>query len=228
MLTGEEQENKEQERPPIETVIFDLDGLLIDSEVVWNRAYYKFIEMKSLPHEPVVSAQFVGKGLKEIIQLWQERYGLKGNKDKLLEEYRNVFYDILFNSENFRLMDGAEELIKSLDGRYKLAVATGGHTQEKCSQILKNLGLGSYFEVVASSDDVKEGKPAPDLYLDVAKRLGVSPSVCLALEDSANGVLSAKRAGMQVFAINPEPPLREELEKQHPEKVLSSLREVQL
>jgi len=228
MITGEEHENKEQERPPIKVVIFDLDGLLIDSEVVWNRAYYKFIEMKNLPHEPEVSAQFVGKGLKEIIQLWQERYGLKGDQDKLLEEYRDVFYDILFNSENFRLMEGAEELIKQLHKKYKLAVCTGGHDWKRCSQILKNLGVGSYFEVTASSDDVKEGKPAPDIYLDVARKLGVDPSECLVLEDSVNGVISAKRAGMSVYAVNPESPLRHDLKKQHPEKVFASLREISL
>src|SRR3990167_284844 len=217
--------DKEAEKPQIRAVIFDLDGLLIDSEVIWNRAYYKFIEIKNLHHEPEVAAQFMGKGLKDIIKLWQEKYGLEGDRNRLLEEYRGVFYDILFNSEHFRLMDGAEKLVRQLYKKYKLSVCTGGHDSEHCSQILKKLRIAKYFSVIASSDDVREGKPAPDIYLDVAKKLEVDPSVCLVLEDSVNGVVSAQKAGMRVFAVNSEPLFRHELETQHPNKVFASLKE---
>lgn len=210
----------------IKAVIFDLDGLLIDSEPIWNRAYYKFIETKNLPHEPEIAAQFVGKGLKEIIQLWQKRYGLKGDQDKLLGEYRKVFYDILFNSENFHLMDGADELIKQLNGKYQLAVCTGGHDRENTLEILQKLGIGDYFDAVVSSDDVRKGKPAPDVYLKVAKALNIDPRDGLVLEDSVNGIISAKGAGIKVYGVNPELPIRDDLEKQHPDGLFASLSEI--
>ena len=220
--------DKKTEKPQIEAVIFDLDGLLIDSEVIWNRAYYKFIEIKNLPHEPEIAAQFVGKGLKDIIKLWQERYGLEGDKNTLLEEYRAVFYAILFNSEHFRLMDGAGELIRQLHGQYKLSVCTGGHDSEHCSQILKKLRIDQYFDVVISSDDFEHGKPSPDVYLETAERVRIKPAGCLALEDSANGVLSAKAAGMKVYGVNPEYAFRTELTKAGADAVYSSLQEVEL
>jgi len=224
MHSSKESGTKELLKPQIRAVIFDLDGLLIDSEPIWDQAYYNMLEKKGLKDQIVKDTS--GMGLKEFIEIWK-KYGLVGDTDELLKEYRKTFYEILMEKD-IPVMDGVNELLIKLEGHYQLAVATGGHTKEKCSQILKNLRIDGYFDVVVSSDDVKEGKPAPDVYIYTAEKLGVEPVKCLVLEDSVNGVISAQRAGMTVYAVNSNPPMRHALEKQHPDEILSTLREVQL
>ena len=224
MHSSKESGTKELLKPQIRAVIFDLDGLLIDSEPIWDQAYYNMLEKKGLKDQIVKDTS--GMGLKEFIEIWK-KYGLVGDTDELLKEYRKTFYEILMEKD-IPVMDGVNELLIKLEGHYQLAVATGGHTKEKCSQILKNLRIDGYFDVVVSSDDVKEGKPAPDVYIYTAEKLGVESAKCLVLEDSINGVLSARAAQAEVFGVNPDEKTREQLDKAGADRVFKSLSEVQI
>ena len=211
---------------PIKAVIFDLDGLLIDSEPIWHHAYEIFLKNHEVSDNPKVYERMIGRGLRENMVIARDELGVKGDIKGLLGQIRRIFYDLLSSKKNI-LMKCAGELLSMLNS-YKLAVATGGHTKEKCSQILKNVGIFDYFNVIVSSDDVREGKPAPDVYLETARQLEVEPLKCLVFEDAVNGVVSARAAGMRVFGVNPDEKLRTELKKAGADEVFSSLAEVKL
>ena len=211
--------------PQINAVIFDLDGLLINSESAWDKAYFVFLKKHNVIDKPEISEKMTGMGLKDAIKIMIDELGLIGDVDELTEDYRQLFYDV-FLKEKHVLMQGAGDLVQKLTSKYQLAVATGGHTSEKCSQILKNIGIDKYFRVIVSSDDVNKGKPAPDVYLETARHLGVQPLKCLVLEDAVNGVLAAKAAGMLVYGVNADKKIRAELKKAGADEVYSSLKEL--
>ena len=109
-------------------------------------------------------------------------------------------YETLF--QDIQLFPGAKQLIYLLaKNKYKLAIATGGHTKEKVKEILNIFSLDTFFPVIVSSDEVAHGKPAPDIFLEAAKRLGIAPTYCLVLEDASIGVIAGNAAGMKVVAV---------------------------
>jgi beta-phosphoglucomutase len=185
------------------TVIFDLDGLLIDSEPFWQKAYKAFLKKYNLRDDPEVEKLKHGAGVRDNIQMFQEKLGLKGDIDALKDEYRGFFYTFAFEEDALHLMPGAKHLLHCLsNNQYRLAIATGGHTEENIQEILTRLGIDSYFPTHISSDMVEKGKPDPAVYLKTAEILGVDPSDCVVLEDSVNGTKSAKAAGMVVIGVN--------------------------
>ncbi|MFI5205885.1 MAG: HAD family hydrolase, partial [Candidatus Paceibacterales bacterium] len=196
----------------IKAIIFDLDGLLIDSEPIWNKAYERFLKKKNLVDKPEISEKFMGRGIKEIIDLMRIHFGLTGEVDDLAKQYRDNFYESLFLPGNLRLMEGARDLLERLnkDNKYALAIATSGHKAEMASKILGLLGVKGYFQQIISGDDVTRGKPEPDVYEETARKLGASVSACLVLEDSVNGARSGKAAGMRVIGVNADDKLRQQ------------------
>ena len=207
-------------------VIFDLDGLLIDSEPLWEKIGEEFLSKRGLVDTlPITETR--GRGVREIIELWKEKIGLEGDRDELMQEYRELFYAKA--KDQLELMIGAKDTaIKLYDSGITLAVASAGHQRNKIKEILEDKGLIKLFKVIVSSDDVKVGKPAPDTYLETAKQLTVDTENCLALEDSINGVLSGVRAGMDVYGINHDTEFMAELKRAGASKVYTSLLEINL
>ncbi len=213
----------------IRAVIFDLDGLLIDSEPVWRESDEVFRKKYSLqiPMPEETAKKSHGTGVRDQIRLMQENEGLRGNVDTLAEEYRELFYKHFLTSPRFALMEGAEELLGVLkEQEMPIAIATGGHTREKVFELLKKFKLERIFDVIISSDEVDVGKPAPDVYLLTAKKLKIDPGYCLVLEDSANGVKSGKAAGMKTIGINSDCALQKRLEEAGADIVAPSLKAI--
>jgi HAD superfamily hydrolase (TIGR01509 family) len=112
--------------------------------------------------------------------------------------------------ERLPLLEGAREAVERLAARWPLGLASSSN-RELIDLVLELAGLGRFFQVTVSSEEVARGKPAPDVYLETARRLGVDPDRCAAVEDSENGILAAKAAGMRVVAIpNPVYPPHDE------------------
>ena len=210
----------------IQAVIFDLDGLLIDSEPVWtesDKAFRKKYKLQ-IPMPEATAKKIHGTGVRDQIRLMQENEGLKGDVDSLAEEYRGEFYKHFLPSPRFALLEGAERLLDVLGEQdMPLAIATGGHTRENVIKILKKFALQDRFDLIVSSDEVKIGKPSPEVYVYTAKKLHIDPRYCVALEDSANGVLSAKAAGMKAIGINSDYEFQKRLEKADADIVAPSL-----
>ena len=212
----------------LKAVIFDLDGLLFNSEPVWSKAYDIFLKKHNTQDKPEYWDEITGMGLREAVKLMIDKFGLKGDPDELTEDWRRIFCEI-FLKEKDVLMLGSRELIKDAKKQgLSVGLTTGGHTEVMTRKMLKNVGLLSYFDLVVSSDDVQKGKPDSDVYIYAANKLNLKPGSCLALEDSVNGILAAKAAGMRVFGINGGKKTRQELKKAGADKVYRSLSEIRL
>ncbi len=206
-------------------VIFDVDGLLIDSEPVWQKALFAFFERHNLDIEQI-SFDPMGMGLKDCILLFQKELGLKGNMSDLMREFRTIFYEYFFKQNENILKEGTRELVHALEGKKKLAIATGGHTKKMMESMLEQLDLRKYFTVIVSSDQVSLGKPAPDVFLFTVKELDIPASDCVVLEDSLNGVYAAKSAHIRVIAVNNDSKIYKKLIEIHPDALLYSLSEL--
>ena len=231
MTTGEVQENKEQERTPIKAGIFDLDGLLIDSEPYWEKGDRLLLGQLgvtvSSKQDKWIRQKMLGRGQQGCAQIYIKEFKLKETIESFIQKRWECLYSLLL--DDLRLMPGAKNLIQRLTGKNLILVlATGGHLKEKALEILEKLAISHFFQLIVSSLDVKRSKPFPDIYLACAKRLKLDPSECLALEDAPNGVLAAKAAGMFTIGVNSSGKVREELKKAGADKVFVSLGDIEL
>jgi HAD superfamily hydrolase (TIGR01509 family) len=207
----------------IKAVIFDMDGLMIDSEPFWAKTDKIFLEGHSIPYTPEINLHIMGMGQREIMEYFKKEFGLTGDTHELIDERRELLYTFLL--ADVKLLEGVEEIVISLYKKgFPLAIATTGHAKEKVEKILEKVGLESYFSVIVSGDDVGNGKPAPDIYLKTAELLHVDPSVCLVFEDAPNGVKSGKAAGMTVYGINKDENIYQRLKEAGADDVFQSLK----
>jgi HAD superfamily hydrolase (TIGR01509 family) len=183
-------------------VVFDCDGLLLDTEKCWTRGEAAVFAAHGMDLTPEHKRNLVGASGKRAASYICEILGISGREDEILEELITLSWPEVVNGAN--PMPGAEELVKELHGSVPIGVASnspGGMVREA----LERSGLGGAFDVVLGSDDVSEPKPAPDLYRTACERLGAEPRSSVALEDSPPGVESARAAGMYVIGVPSEP-----------------------
>ena len=215
--------------PQIKAVIFDVDGLIIDSEPTWKKTHADFFARHNLLVDEQYIATLRGIGLKELVEKLQQKFQIDKSIDELLAEYREIFYKNFFSTGASDLLTGVEDCVKKLHEKgYLLAVATGGHTKEKMEKILISFNLLKYFPVVVSSDEVARGKPNPDVFLVTAQKLQVPFAECLVLEDSVNGVQAGKAARMLVFGINSDEKVYNDLKENGADQVFHTLSEVKI
>lgn len=202
-----------------------MDGLLIDSEPYWQKSDAKFFAKHGKKHSPEINKQIMGMGHKQIVEHFKKKYGFKKDRDALIKERKDIFYDTIMGE--LQLMEGAKELIQKLyDKNYAMAIATSGHSTEKTAEILEKLDLDVYIPILVSGDDVKKSKPEPEIYLKAAEELQIAPEFCLVFEDAPNGVKAGKAAGMLVYGINTDKKIYKNLEKEKADKVFTSLEKV--
>jgi HAD superfamily hydrolase (TIGR01509 family) len=182
----------------IEAVAFDLDGTLIESEKVWEAARREVTESAGDRWRDDAQPSMMGLSTPEWITYMQEELGvaLEANeiRKRVLERIKASY------REQLPLVEGAEDSVRRLAGRWPLAVASSS-PRELIELVLELAGLGECFDVVISSEEVRRGKPAPDVYLRACELLGSAPSHTVAIEDSGAGVRSAVAAGMPVVQI---------------------------
>ena len=186
----------------IQAVVFDMDGTLIDSEPFWARAEQEVFGALGVPITEELAATTAGMTTAAVTQFWYEQSPWEG--PGLGEVEQNVLDRVaaLIRSEG-EPMPGVPIVLQRMQAQgLKLALATNS-PEYLIPMVLERLQIGQYFEALVSVNDVHAGKPAPDIYLAAAKRLGVAPQFCLAVEDSATGLQSALSAGMATAAVVP-------------------------
>lgn len=181
----------------ITSVIFDLDGLLADTE----RLHYQSYQEALLQHGiKITDAQYTehwiraGKGIVD----WTQEKGVPLDIPAVRRQKAKRYLELVESSA--RPMEGALSLLERLSGRKKLALASASH-QDSVDCVLRCLGITRYFDVIVSGNNVPRSKPFPDIFLYTAQQLGVEPSECVVLEDAEKGVLAARQAGMQCIAV---------------------------
>lgn len=180
-------------------IIFDMDGVIIDSEPLHERAYLEiFAELGYAGTHGVNFDEYIGRTDKALIEDFVARHNPAFTVEHLSDRKKERFLEIMRDEEP--IFEDLPELVARLAARYPLAVASGSlHPVIDAVLALKNLRQN--FRFCVSASDVAHGKPAPDIFLHTAKLLGVEPSVCCVIEDSAAGVTAARAAGMDVIAI---------------------------
>ena len=188
----------------IEAVIFDLDGVLLDSEHVWNEVREALARERGGRWHDRAQRDMMGMSSLEWSRYMHDVIGLAEPPEEISAEVARRLETIY--REGLPVMDGAEDVVKRLAARFPLALASSSN-RPIIDLFAELSGLGRYFEATVSSEEVARGKPSPDVYLEAAHRLRVAPKACAAVEDSHNGILSAKAAGMRVIAVpNPRYP----------------------
>jgi HAD superfamily hydrolase (TIGR01509 family) len=206
-----------------EAVVFDLDGLLLDTEQVWDEVREAVTGERGGRWHNRAQADMMGMSSTEWSRYMHEVLGLTEPPEELnrlvvermQERYR----------ERLPLVEGAVEAVRRVGERWPLGLASSSN-RPLIDLALEQMGVAELFRATVSSEEVERGKPAPDVYLEAAQRLGVRPQHVVAIEDSANGIRSADAAGMRVIAIpNPHfPPPNDVLARA--DVVLESLAEL--
>ena len=190
---------------PIEAVIFDMDGVLVDSEVYWDRSRVEFARDRGKVWTDEFQRLAMGRSTVGWARVMQEKLELDESIDVIIAEMKARV--IAHYEERMPTRPGALESVSHMKEHFRVGLASGSPT-DIIKAVLSITGLDQVFEVMIYGDEVPRGKPAPDIYLEALKGLGVSPAVSLGIEDSANGLRSLKAAGMfAVAAPSPDFPL---------------------
>jgi len=180
-------------------VIFDLDGVIVDSEIWWDEVRSAFAAARGRTWTTDDRAAVMGANSRGWSRIMRERLGL----DLADEAIETAIVDGVvarFETDGAPRIDGAVEAVRRIAASRPVAIASSAH-RRVIDAALDATGLAGTFDVVLSSDDVAHGKPAPDVYLEVARLMGVEPARALVVEDSRNGVLAGKAAGMTVVLV---------------------------
>ena len=209
----------------IDAVVFDLDGVIVDSEQVWDDVREIYTRETGGTYTETATRDMMGMSSVEWSRYMSDALGVPGTPaeindaivTRMLERY----------GEAPPLLPGAVAAVRRVADRWPLAIASSSNP-ELIEVVLRSSGLASLFPVAVSSQEVPRGKPSPDVYLEAARRLGVDPTACAAVEDSHNGIRSAKAAGMFVVAVpNPHFPPDDEALAQA-DVVVASIGELQV
>lgn len=191
----------------IKAALFDMDGLLVDTETLGIQVAAQIFEKRGIKLNQKERQSFIGTTDEEFYERIIRGRKLDLRAKDLLEEHNQV-YDELLKSK-LHIFPGAIESVRTLKPHYKLALVSGSNAKQT-GIVLKSLGLSGHFDVVVSCEDIEHGKPSPEPYSLAARKLGIQPNECVVIEDSRNGVISAKRAGMKCIAVD-RPKQRQDL-----------------
>lgn len=207
----------------IEAIIFDMDGLLVDSEPTWDKARAAIAARVGKPWNQQDHFNVMGVSTDEWTQYMIERLDMTSTPEEVQKEVIDQMIAMYTQEIPFRPF--AVEAVQRATAKYPTALASGSPRQ-LIDIVVQSPELQGCFQVVLSADEIGVGKPDPAIYLETAKRLGVAPEKCLCLEDSPFGVLSGRRANMIVINI-PDPDLSLSSEQaKHADLVLESLGEL--
>jgi HAD superfamily hydrolase (TIGR01509 family) len=182
----------------IDGVIFDLDGVLVDSEPLWEDARRRFALTHGGRWEADAQRTMMGMSSGEWAEFMRTRLGIALSEREIIAR---VVDDMAARyRDGVPLLPGAVDAVRRIAARWPLGLASSAN-RPLIDIVLAATGLDLYFAVTVSSEEVPQGKPAPDVYLEVGRRLGVAPSHGAAIEDSTNGLLSALAAGLRVVAV---------------------------
>ena len=185
--------------PHVRGLVFDCDGTIADTMPLHYQAWVAALREHDAEFPEAMFYEMAGIPTVRIIEILNERHGYEIPVQEAAD-YKESLYVALV--DQVMPIEPVVRLVKAYAGRLPMAVATGG-TRSICSKTLQTLHLLEHFRAIVTADDVAHGKPAPDIFLEAARRLGVAPGDCYAFEDAELGLQSARAAGMVAVDIRP-------------------------
>lgn len=179
-------------------VIFDMDGVLVDSEAVWDDVRMRFVEENGGRWHEGAQRDMMGMSSVEWSRYVRDQLGVEMDPEEISRAVADRLADVY--RERLPLLPGAVEAVRALAEQWPLGLASSSN-RHVIDLVLELAKIAEDFQATVSSEEVGAGKPAPDVYLETAKRLGKEASACVAIEDSTNGIRSAHAAGMVVIAV---------------------------
>jgi sugar-phosphatase len=187
-------------RGHIEAVIYDMDGLIIDSEPLWREAEKITFKTVGLTFTDDMCRETMGMRLAEVVEYWYNKLGWEGKSLQQIDtELLNTVTQLIIDKGV--ALDGVESSLNYFKAKgYKLALASSSH-MSLIKTVLNKLNITHYFDVINSAEQLEYGKPHPIIFIKTAKDLGVDPVKCLVLEDSFHGLIAAKAALMKTIVV---------------------------
>ncbi|MCV9385892.1 HAD family hydrolase [Reichenbachiella ulvae] len=182
----------------VSSVIFDMDGVIIDSEPISQKVVHEMAMARGVDLPDQIHRDYVGAKTSTKWAFIVESYGWKDDVMRLTAESDDRYLELIKTSE-LNPIDGVLELMEAIYQMNKKMIVASSASRYNIRLVLDKFGLSNYFDQFVSSEDVKHAKPNPDIFLKAAQQLKSRPDECLVIEDSKNGVLAAKSAGMQVI-----------------------------
>ncbi|MGI9534635.1 MAG: HAD family hydrolase [Thermodesulfobacteriota bacterium] len=179
-------------------IIFDMDGVIIDSEPLWEQSEKILINNYGMDYKTDYRDKILGLNQSDSARLIRETFNLKLTIQEIIQKRLDILLS-LYNKE-LKLIDGIEKILDESTKNFKVGLASSS-PKNIIEFVLDKFEISKYFQSVVSGDCTKNGKPEPDIYLEAAKQLRTKPENCIVVEDSINGVLAAKNAGMYCIAI---------------------------
>ncbi|MGV3696213.1 HAD family hydrolase [Flavobacterium sp.] len=180
----------------IQAVIFDMDGVIVDTEPVHHYAYNEHFRQLNIDVSPEMYASFTGNSTKNIFERLKEQFSLPDDVQHLVETKRNLFNDAFDNKHDLYLLDGVEDLIKDLHSNGMQLILASSSATVTINRIFNRFGLHQYFTHIVSGEDFPKSKPHPAIFLKAAELANTPVENCIVIEDSTNGIKAAKAAGI--------------------------------
>jgi HAD superfamily hydrolase (TIGR01509 family) len=210
--------------PPFYAVIFDLDGVLADSEPWWNQIDAKLLAEHGVNYSGEYHRNVLGVSYRLAVEFYKNAFHISASAEELMRRRGEIAIDFFANRVG--LFPSAKTTLEQLrEMKLHLALATSS-VNASARPFLERTEIRSFFDVIATGDEVQRGKPHPEIYLRTAKKLGTAPEACLVIEDALSGVAAAKAANMHVAAIPDTRFVDPEEYKKEADYVLGSLSEI--
>ena len=183
----------------IKACIFDLDGTLVDSMWMWPDIDREYLNRFEIEYDDNLKNEIDGISFHETAVYFKNKFGISDSVEKICKDWEDMAYDKY--KYEVKEKPGCKKFLEHLGSKgIKMGIATSNN-RSMVDVVLESLNMKDFFEVITTSDEVKRGKPAPDVYITTANLLNVEPKNCLVFEDVVAGIMAGKSAGMKVCAI---------------------------
>ncbi|MDB4595669.1 HAD family phosphatase [Flavobacteriaceae bacterium] len=186
----------------LKAIIFDMDGVIVNSEPLHRKAYFDMFEEFNLSVSNKLYESFTGKSTSAICKELCEIFDLSISHEKLMFSKRKHFKTIFDNDPEFQMIDGALSLIKNYFYNNLTLILASSASMTNINRIFKKFDLDKFFKAKISGADLKESKPNPEIFIKAAKLSGFNKSECIVIEDSTNGIIASKSAGIYCIGYN--------------------------
>ncbi|MFY7936534.1 MAG: HAD family hydrolase [Flavobacterium sp.] len=180
----------------LQTVIFDMDGVIVDTEPVHNYAYYEHFKLLGIEVSAEMYASFTGNSTKNVFQKIKDHFEVTEDIHTLVEKKRSLFNDAFDTKADLFLLEGVEELIKQLHQNGIQLILASSSSKVTINRVFNRFKLHSYFSHIVSGEDFPQSKPNPDIFLEAVRLSKSNKENCVVIEDSTNGIKAANAAGI--------------------------------